>query len=329
MQRCVEGDPLSMGAIGILASQRHCRRLWQCQVLTALVMAAVHDRSGSARVVAVCAMSCVAPLFPPRAKRLSQLGSVVEHGNGFRARIKFGNREQHIGPLRSTKVEALSDLAAMRDVSSRADVGSVAARLLADAATHRVHRETMGDAEDGGLRDANAATGHTDVSATGHAIVSATDQDYQGDQTPLRGDAATHRVHREAPRGDEVSLRGNAATHRGWPRLKRMSELGCVYQHGNGFRARVKLGHQEQYVGPLRATEARARSDLIEMRGVASRVDVGSVVARLQAEAVTLASESPPQPQLVSELDSAQRRRNGRACWNGKSPRRKALRTTA
>ena len=122
VQRCFEGDPVSMGAIGILASQRHCRRLWQCQVLTALGMAAVHNRFGSARVIAVCAMSCVAPLFPPRLKRLSELGPALEHGNGFRARIKLARREQHIGPLRDTEAEALSDLAEMRGATSRADV---------------------------------------------------------------------------------------------------------------------------------------------------------------------------------------------------------------
>ena len=52
----------------------------------------------------------------------------------------------------------------------------MAARLRANAAAHRVHRETMQDAEDGEHRDANAATGHADVSATGHATVSAAGQ---------------------------------------------------------------------------------------------------------------------------------------------------------
>ena len=84
VQRCFEGDPVSMGAIGMLASQRHCRRLWQCQVLTALVMAAAYNRFGLTRVIAVCVMSIVAPLFPPRRKRLRDLGSVLEHGNGLR-----------------------------------------------------------------------------------------------------------------------------------------------------------------------------------------------------------------------------------------------------
>ena len=83
----------------------------------------------------------------------------------------------NIGPLRGTEAEALSDLAEMRGAASRTDLRLVAARLRANAATHRVHRETTRDAEDGGLRDANAAAGHTDVSDSGHAIVSATDQD--------------------------------------------------------------------------------------------------------------------------------------------------------
>ena len=113
MQRCFEGDPVPMGAIGILASQRHCRRMWQCQALTALVMAAAYNRFGWTRVFAMCVMSFVAPLFPPRLKRLSELGSAPEHGNGFRARIKLARREQHIGPLRDTEAEALTDLAEM------------------------------------------------------------------------------------------------------------------------------------------------------------------------------------------------------------------------
>ena len=172
VQRCFEGDPVSMGAIGILASQRHCRRMWQCQALTALVMAAAYNRFGWTRVFAMCVMSFVAPLFPPRLKRLSELGSAQWHHNGFRARIKLGHREQHIGPLRDTEAEALPDLAEMRGATSRADVGLVAARLRADAALHRVQRVATQDAE-----------------------------------APLRADAATRRVHRKTTGGVEVSLR--------------------------------------------------------------------------------------------------------------------------
>ena len=111
-------------------------------------------------------MFCVAPLFPPRLKRLSELGSALEHGNGFRARIKLARREQHIGPLRHTEAEALSDLAEMRGANSRADVGLVAARLRANAAAHWVQR------------DVNAATAHADAPATADAPVSTAGGDW-------------------------------------------------------------------------------------------------------------------------------------------------------
>ena len=138
---------MSMGAIGIPASQRHCRILWQCQMLTALVMATVHYRFGSARVIAVCVMSFVAPLFPPRRERLRDLGSVLEHGHGFRACIKLSQTVQHIGPQRDTEPEARIDLDEMRNAASRAHVGLVAERLRADAATRRDLREATQGAE--------------------------------------------------------------------------------------------------------------------------------------------------------------------------------------
>ena len=138
-------------------------------------------------------------------KPLCELGRLEQRDSRYRARINVGCGEHHIGPLRDTDVEASSDLAEMRGATSRADVGLVAARLRANAATHRVHRETTQDAE-----------------------------------APLRADAATHRVHRVTTGGAEVPLRANAATHRGWPRLKRLSELGCAQRHHNGFRARMQ-----------------------------------------------------------------------------------------
>jgi len=126
----------------------------------------------------------------------------------------------------------------------------MAARPRAGAAMHRVHRVATQDAE-----------------------------------APLRPDAAMHRVHRETTGDAEVPLLANAATHRGWPRLKRLSELGSALEHGNGFRARIKLARREQHIGPLRHTEAEALSDLAEMRGANSRADVGLVAARLRANA--------------------------------------------
>ena len=98
-----------------------------------------------------------------------QLGSAQRRHNGFRAGIlgKAGTR-------RDTEAEALSDLAEMRGATSRADVGLVAARLRANAATHRAHRATTQDAEDAESRDASAATGHAGISATGHADALAT-----------------------------------------------------------------------------------------------------------------------------------------------------------
>ena len=101
----------------------------------------------------------------PRLKLLSELGGLERRYDRFRARIRAARRELHIGPLRDTEAEALSDLAEMRGATSRADVGLVAARLGANAAAHRVQR------------DVNAATGHADVSATGHAPVSTAGRD--------------------------------------------------------------------------------------------------------------------------------------------------------
>ena len=105
----------------------------------------------------------------------------------------------------------------------------------------------------------------------------------QDAEAPLRPDAAMHRVHRETTGDAEVPLLANAATHRGGPRLKRLSELGSAPEHGNGFRARIKLARREQHIGPLRDTEAEALSDLAE-RGATSRADVGLVAARLRAK---------------------------------------------
>ena len=70
-------------------------------------------------------------------KPLSELGSVQRRRNGFRAHIRATQREQHIGPLRDTEAEALSDLAEMRGVTSRAELGLVTARLRAGAVDPR------------------------------------------------------------------------------------------------------------------------------------------------------------------------------------------------
>ena len=93
-------------------------------------------------------------------------------------------------------------------------------------------------------------------------------------------------------------------TRRRGPRLKRWSELGSVQRHHNGFRARIKLGHREQHIGPLRGTEAGTLSDLTEMRGATSRADVGSVAARLRAEAME--AEKP-----LCELGGLERHAHG------------------
>ena len=68
--------------------------------------------------------------------------------------------------------------------------------------------------------------------------------------------------------------------------VKPLSELGSAQRRHNGFRACIRVARGELHVGPLRDTEAEALSDLAEMRGAASRADVGLVVARLRAEAV-------------------------------------------
>jgi len=85
----------------------------------------------------------------PRAeavKPLCKLGGLERRHGGYRARIpraRFTTRRHqgyHNGPLRDTEAEALSDLAVMRGTDSVAYVGSVVARLRANAGTHRTHR---------------------------------------------------------------------------------------------------------------------------------------------------------------------------------------------
>ena len=87
----------------------------------------------------------LAPVFPPQLEPLSKVGYAQRHGNGWRAYMKVNRGEQHRGPQRDTEAEAVSDLAEMRGATCRADVGSVAARLQAEAAAHREHRERAGD----------------------------------------------------------------------------------------------------------------------------------------------------------------------------------------
>ena len=50
------------------------------------------------------------------------------------------------------------------------------------------------------------------------------------------------------PGDAEVPLRANAATHRGWPRLKRLSELGSAQRHHNGFRPRIRAARRELHI---------------------------------------------------------------------------------
>ena len=58
--------------------------------------------------------------FPmaPKERPISELGSVVTHGNGWRARVLIDGK-QIIGPQRATKKEAGADLALARQRASR------------------------------------------------------------------------------------------------------------------------------------------------------------------------------------------------------------------
>ena len=99
---------------------------------------------------------------------LCELGGLERRPDGYRARIPrdritAGRRGHHNGPLRDTEAEALPDLAVIRGADPRADVGSVVARLRANAGTHRAHREATQDVQEVEQQYANAAPGHTDV----------------------------------------------------------------------------------------------------------------------------------------------------------------------
>ena len=70
--------------------------------------------------------------FPmaPKERPISELGSVLTHGNGWRARVQIDGK-QIVGPKRATKKEAEADLALARQSTSRDEFVQCLQEMLA------------------------------------------------------------------------------------------------------------------------------------------------------------------------------------------------------
>ena len=58
------------------------------------------------------------------------------------------------------------------------------------------------------------------------------------------------------------------------PKLKAVSELGIVVEHGNGWRVQVRLGHDCIVIGPTRYgsdSRSKAEADLAQARQASTR----------------------------------------------------------
>ena len=68
--------------------------------------------------------------MPPKQKAVSELGSVVSHGHGFRARLYIAGRRV-IGPQRGNRAEAQADLDRGRQCASREEMATLFEQLRA------------------------------------------------------------------------------------------------------------------------------------------------------------------------------------------------------
>ena len=110
-------------------------------------------------------------------------------------------------------------------------------------------------------------------------------------------------------------MRGDLAMAR---KKKSLVELGVVARERDAFRARMQVGRGEQHRGASRSSEVKATTDLVLLRGVASREDVGSIAARLRA--VAKASRSIVvgrvyKKKSLAELGSVERNKDGFRAW--------------
>ena len=91
------------------------------------------------------------------------------------------------------------------------------------------------------------------------------------------------------------------------PKLKAVSELGTVVEHGNGWRAWVRFGRDVVVAGPVhygRAARREAEADLAQARQASTRDEMQRCLQYMSGASRPKPSTSPaePSPQLGQQL---------------------------
>ena len=128
----------------------------------------------------------------PKEQPISELGALVQHGNGWRVEVKINRRTQY-GPQRATRSEAESDRARARQSTSRNEYEECLQKMRAAVKKEKpVKEEPVHGSPDNPAPQASAASSSALTDASVSAVVVETPSPATGADAKRRKKQATH-----------------------------------------------------------------------------------------------------------------------------------------